>query len=175
MADTYEKDLSQKSSLTTSDYVRVVGSDNVSYKQLVSAVAKTIVESYSGSSLAGSSRSIQSALNAITYKAGDTISNLTIHTAAYLTSGSTMINITLPLNRVITASSFSVTSLEAVTRQNGQYTHGSSSSGYVTWTATSVGVTAGGIYITMERTSDTTNAINNAPIGLALRLSGTFA
>lgn len=38
MADTYEKDLAQKSTLTTSDYIRVVGSDNVSYKQLVSAV-----------------------------------------------------------------------------------------------------------------------------------------
>lgn len=38
MADTYEKDLAQKSSLTTSDYIRVVGSDNVSYKQLVSSV-----------------------------------------------------------------------------------------------------------------------------------------
>ena len=36
MADTYEKDLGQKSSLTTSDYIRVVGSDNVSYKQPMS-------------------------------------------------------------------------------------------------------------------------------------------
>lgn len=33
MADTYEKDLAQKSSLTVSDFIRVVGSDNVSYKQ----------------------------------------------------------------------------------------------------------------------------------------------
>jgi hypothetical protein len=33
MADTYEQDLGQKSSLTTSDFIRVVGSDNVSYKQ----------------------------------------------------------------------------------------------------------------------------------------------
>ena len=33
MADTYEQNLGQKSSLTTSDYIRVVGSDNVSYKQ----------------------------------------------------------------------------------------------------------------------------------------------
>ena len=42
MADTYEKDLGQKSSLTTSDFIRVVGSDNVSYKQAVSGVANTI-------------------------------------------------------------------------------------------------------------------------------------
>lgn len=38
MADVYEKNLAQKSSLTTSDFIRVVGSDNVSYKQLVSGV-----------------------------------------------------------------------------------------------------------------------------------------
>lgn len=42
MADTYEKDLAQKSSLTTSDYIRVVGSDNVSYKQSISSVMSTI-------------------------------------------------------------------------------------------------------------------------------------
>lgn len=40
MADVWEKDLAQKSSLTTSDYIRVVGSDNVSYKQGVSNVAE---------------------------------------------------------------------------------------------------------------------------------------
>lgn len=44
MADTYEKDLAQKSSLTTSDFIRVVGSDNVSYKQRVSNVAETFAQ-----------------------------------------------------------------------------------------------------------------------------------
>lgn len=38
MADVYEKDLAQKTSLTTSDYIRVVGSDNVSYKQSLTSV-----------------------------------------------------------------------------------------------------------------------------------------
>ena len=42
MADTYEKDLGQKSSLTTSDYIRVVGSDNVSYKQSMTSVMQTM-------------------------------------------------------------------------------------------------------------------------------------
>lgn len=64
MADVYEKDLAQKSSLTTSDFIRVVGSDNVSYKQLVSDVAKKIIETYTGSTLAGSARSIQTAFSA---------------------------------------------------------------------------------------------------------------
>ena len=38
MADVYEQNLGQKSSLTTSDFIRVVGSDNVSYKQPVEDV-----------------------------------------------------------------------------------------------------------------------------------------
>lgn len=65
MADVWEKDLAQKSSLTVNDFIRVVGTDNVSYKQLVSDVAKKIIENYTGSSLAGSSQSVKSALDAL--------------------------------------------------------------------------------------------------------------
>lgn len=68
MADTYEQNLGQKSSLTVNDYIRVVGSDNASYKQLVSDVAKKIIENYTGSSLAGSSQSVKSALDALNSK-----------------------------------------------------------------------------------------------------------
>lgn len=68
MADVYEQNLEQKSSLTTSDYIRVVGSDNVSYKQLVSDVAKKIIETYAGSSLAGSSQSVKSAIDLLNSK-----------------------------------------------------------------------------------------------------------
>lgn len=42
MADVYEQNLTQKSSLTTTDYIRVVGTDNVSYKQRVASVANTM-------------------------------------------------------------------------------------------------------------------------------------
>ncbi len=42
MADTYEKDLAQKSSLTVSDFIRMVGSDNVSYKQPIRSVAELL-------------------------------------------------------------------------------------------------------------------------------------
>lgn len=65
MADVYEQNLASKSTLTTSDYIRVVGSDNVSYKQLVSDVAKKVIETYAGSTLAGSAQSVQSAINAL--------------------------------------------------------------------------------------------------------------
>ena len=73
MADTYEQNLGQKSSLTVNDYIRVVGSDNASYKQLVSDVAKKIIESYTGSSLAGSSQSVKSALDALNSKTTEKI------------------------------------------------------------------------------------------------------
>ena len=68
MVDTYEQNLGQKSSLTVNDYIRVVGSDNASYKQLVNDVAKKIIENYTGSSLAGSSQSVKSALDALNRK-----------------------------------------------------------------------------------------------------------
>ena len=65
MADVYEQNLPSKANLTTNDYIRVVGSDNNSYKQLVSDVAKKIIENYTGSSLAGSSQSVKSALDTL--------------------------------------------------------------------------------------------------------------
>ena len=63
-----ERNLPQKTTLTTSDFIRVVGSDNASYKQLVSDVAKKIIENYTGSSLAGSSQSVKSALDSLNSK-----------------------------------------------------------------------------------------------------------
>ena len=65
MADVFEQNLPSKANLTTNDYIRVVGSDNNSYKQLVSDVAKKIIENYTGSSLAGSSQSVKSALDTL--------------------------------------------------------------------------------------------------------------
>ena len=74
MADVYEKNLSSKSSLTVNDYIRVVGSDNVSYKQLVSDVANKIITTYTGASLAGSNQSVKSAIDSLNSKS---LNNLT--------------------------------------------------------------------------------------------------
>lgn len=69
MADTYEKDLAQKSSLTTSDFIRVVGSDNVSYKQLVSSVANATGSAYLGAFSASSDEdAVKQALSALKTK-----------------------------------------------------------------------------------------------------------
>ena len=85
MADTYEQNLTQKSSLTTSDYIRVVGSDNESYKQLVSDVAKKVIEVYTGSTLAGSAQSVKSAVDALNSKLG----RIELIYASTLSSGGT--------------------------------------------------------------------------------------
>lgn len=61
MADVFEQNLPQKSTLTMSDFIRVVGSDNVSYKQLVSDVAEKIINTYA-SNIVGKTRSVKSAI-----------------------------------------------------------------------------------------------------------------
>lgn len=49
MPDTYEKDLSSKSSLTANDYVRIVGADNESYKQKISSLSAVILPNVTSS------------------------------------------------------------------------------------------------------------------------------
>ena len=69
--------LKQESTLTTkttpamSDLLRLVGSDDHSYKTLVSDVAKAIIETYAGSTVAGSAQSVKSALDALNSKLGN--------------------------------------------------------------------------------------------------------
>lgn len=76
MADTYEQNLAQKSSLTKSDYIRVVGSDNVSYKQILTAVAKTITD-----------YELNSADSAVNLVSGDDLNNFKT-AGTYRSSGS---------------------------------------------------------------------------------------
>lgn len=65
MADAYEQNLAQKADLTISDYIRVVGTDNNSYKQPMADVAQKIVEDYAGSTLAGSAQSVKVAIDGL--------------------------------------------------------------------------------------------------------------
>lgn len=68
MADVFEQNLPSKANLsvaTNGDYLRVVGSDNNSYKQLVNDVAKKIIENYTNSNLAGANQSVKAALDSL--------------------------------------------------------------------------------------------------------------
>ena len=60
-----ESELTTYSTIATSDYVRSVTSSGASRKTLASDLAKTIVEQYISSDLAGSNRSIKSAIDSI--------------------------------------------------------------------------------------------------------------
>ena len=55
-------------SIATSDFVRAVTSAGASSKVTVSNLAKAIVENYTGSTLAGSSQSVKSALDSLNSK-----------------------------------------------------------------------------------------------------------
>lgn len=108
----------------------------------------------------------------LTYDSGDSL-NFTCSLASYLTSSSTEITVTVPLAKYITATGFTATSLQLCTRQNGQYTHGSSANTYATWTQSGATIYDGTLHLSM-RNSDTTNAVNNAPIGILMKIQGSF-
>lgn len=75
MADKYLKDFSAESPNLTDYIIMTGGTGNDSdYKALTSAMAKLLIETYAGSTLAGSQQSIQSALTAI----GVRISDITV-------------------------------------------------------------------------------------------------
>lgn len=75
MADTeqveeiYEHEMEKNSSPVLTDFLRMIGgTDSMSYKVLVSDIAKAIVEQYKGSSLAGSAQSIKTAIDSLNSK-----------------------------------------------------------------------------------------------------------
>ena len=70
-----EKDLPSASGVSGTDYMREVTSGGLSYKALVADVAKYIVENYNGSSLAGSSQSVKSAVDSLNSKLGTNLGN----------------------------------------------------------------------------------------------------
>lgn len=65
-----ESALSVISSIAQSDFVRAVTSDGNSRRVTVANLAKAIVESYTGSSLGGSQRSVKAAIDSLNSKIG---------------------------------------------------------------------------------------------------------
>ena len=85
MANTYLYNLTTETPLLTDNLIITGGSGhNVDYKALLSAVATLFIESYSGSTLAGSSRSVQSAINAI----NTNLTNMTAYSRGSLATNS---------------------------------------------------------------------------------------
>lgn len=109
----------------------------------------------------------------IMIKPGDTITD-DWHGASYLTTSKTNIFITVPINKIITAESVTVSNVTLQTRQDGSYTHGSSASTSVPWNVEGAIITNSGVQVTLKRTT-TTNAVNNSAIGVAMNYTMTFS
>lgn len=101
------------------------------------------------------------------YRKGDSITLEYMVTAGYTTNSKHEIYFTVPLpNPVIGSPTVTVTSVGGFKlRQNNAYTHGSAANTFTTPTSYTTKLTAAGIYIGATF-SDTTNAVNNAPIGV---------
>lgn len=79
-----ERLLSAITSVSNSDFARVVTSEGASRKALVSDVAKQIIENYNGSTIAGSAQSVKSAVDAVKTLANNALGRVS---SAYLPAG----------------------------------------------------------------------------------------
>ena len=99
-----------------------------------------------------------------------------LYTAGYVTNSKTQVVFTIPIERYCTYKTVSVTSASGGAfklRQDGNYTHGSGSSTLVN--PSSYSATHRGKYITVVATfSNTTKAVNNAPVGIEFSGNLTF-
>lgn len=103
------------------------------------------------------------------FRPGDVIS-VSVYTAGFLTGSSASIYFMIPLGKpCIEVSSVTPASTSGgfILRQDGKYTHGSAAGTYKAASSMSCTLTGDGTMIRMTATfSATTNAVNNAPIGI---------
>ena len=106
------------------------------------------------------------------YRKGDTIS-VTWNGAGFISSSKTIVYFAVPLSKpVIGNPTVSVASVNGLKlRQNDNYTHGSTADKYATATY-NPGLSSGNFVLISATMSDTTNAVNNSPIGI--QFSGTI-
>ena len=102
------------------------------------------------------------------FRAGDVITANLIHTAGFVSTDSTTVYFTIPLTRYVLGDpTITFTSTSGfIIRQNGKYTHGSASGTYVKPKSVEVAVNNFGIRVNAVF-SKKTNAVNNAPCGIA--------
>ena len=111
------------------------------------------------------------------FRTGDTIS-VTWNGAGFVSSSMTKIYFAVPLARpVIGSPVVTVASVNGLTlRQNNTYTHGSTAEAYVKPASYSAGTSADGSFVLITATmSNTTNAVNNSPIGIQFNGTITFS
>lgn len=99
-----EKNLTTVTSVAAADLARVVTSAGASVKATFANVAKYIIETYNGSTVAGSAQSVKSALDSLNsnmmYRRGDSVTIARNYLVAYLTTGG-KVQFTVPLSKPI--------------------------------------------------------------------------
>lgn len=110
------------------------------------------------------------------FRAGDVITANLIHTAGFVSTDSSTVYFTIPLTRYVLGDpTITFTSTSGfIIRQNGKYTHGSASGKYVKPKSVEVAVNNFGIRVNAVF-SNKTNAVNNAPCGIAWSGNITFS
>lgn len=110
------------------------------------------------------------------FRAGDVITANLIHTAGFVSTGGTKVYFTIPLTRYVLGDpTITFTSTAGfMIRQNGKYTHGSADGTYVKPKSVEVTINSFGIRVNATF-SKTTNAVNNAPCGIAWSGNITFS
>ena len=110
------------------------------------------------------------------FRAGDVITANLIHTAGFVSTDSSTVYFTIPLTRYVLGDpTITFTSTSGfIIRQNGKYTHGSASGKYVKPKSVEVAVNSFGIRVNAVF-SNKTNAVNNAPCGIAWSGNITFS
>ena len=110
------------------------------------------------------------------YKKGDSIT-VSWYGAGFLTNSKTDVCFSIPLSKPIIGSpTVTVTSSSGlILRQESAYTHGSSSSTYVIPSSYSTAAATENYVRITAKMSDTTNAVNNSPIGITASIKITFS
>lgn len=110
------------------------------------------------------------------FRAGDVITANLIHTAGFVSTKGTTVYFSIPLTRYVLGDpTITFTSTSGfIIRQNGKYTHGSDAGKYVKPKSVEVALNSFGIRVNAVF-SNTTNAVNNAPCGIAWSGNITFS
>ena len=110
------------------------------------------------------------------FRTGDVITANLIHTAGFVSTKGTTVYFTIPLTRYVLGDpTITFTSTTGfMIRQNGKYTHGSDAGKYVKPKSVEVALNSFGIRVNAVF-SNATNAVNNAPCGIAWSGNITFS
>lgn len=173
MADVKSTALPEATTVEKTDEA-VVNASNRTSRITLANLFERLVNVFTHSSFSTTSKTVVGAVNELNtkqyYQAGDSVTlSTTLHTAGFVTAGSANVCFTIPLTQSV-ASDVNVVSasgMKLIIRQDNNYTHGSSASTSVAPGSVSITATPFGLKVICTM-SATTNAVNNAPCGIAI-------